>query len=167
MSNYPLTPMTMQDLEDLNQVKDERRLALQVQGCTQDMDQKDQSPANLANVGGGEMEKVPGTPYSKVGSPHSPESRSPKPSSPRTPSASRTRRLSNVPDNKVMNNDSVDTSVVNGGSTDGYEPRLMGSLSYKYVDVKSNMLHPQLEVTTRIQARQQILLLQVNLNFSL
>jgi hypothetical protein len=41
--------------------------------------------------------------------------------------------------------------------------RLFGSRSYEFVDVASSMLYSQLEVTTRSQARQQIILLQVNI----
>ncbi len=38
--------------------------------------------------------------------------------------------------------------------------RLFGSRSYEFVDVASCMLYSQMEVTTRTQARQQIVLLQ-------
>ena len=38
--------------------------------------------------------------------------------------------------------------------------RLLGSRSYEFMDISSCLLYPQLEVTTRTQARQQIILLQ-------
>lgn len=55
---------------------------------------------------------------------------------------------------------------VNGASGDSaghqsVDVRLLGSRSYEFIDVSSCFLYPQLDVTTRIQARQQIVLLQV------
>ena len=42
------------------------------------------------------------------------------------------------------------------------DERLFGSRSYEFVDVSECMLYSQLEVTTRSQAKQQIILLQVS-----
>jgi len=53
---------------------------------------------------------------------------------------------------------------VNGTSSDSnatVDVRLLGSRSYEFIDMSSCFLYPQLDVTTRIQARQQIVLLQV------
>ncbi len=55
---------------------------------------------------------------------------------------------------------------VNGVSSDSagnqsVDVRLLGSRSYEFIDVSLCYLYPQLDVTTRIQARQQIVLLQV------
>ena len=54
-----------------------------------------------------------------------------------------------------------------GGEVDCGEEEagMEGSLSHLYVDVKSCLLYRQVEVTTRIQARQQITLLQVSQSF--
>ena len=56
-----------------------------------------------------------------------------------------------------------------GGEVDCGEEEagMEGSLSHLYVDVKSCLLYRQVEVTTRIQARQQITLLQVSQPFIL
>ena len=56
-----------------------------------------------------------------------------------------------------------------GGEVDCGEEEagMEGSLSHLYVDVKSCLLYRQVEVTTRIQARQQITLLQVSQSFIL
>lgn len=54
-----------------------------------------------------------------------------------------------------------------GSSADGladraFDLRLLGSRSYEFVDVQSSYLYSPLEVTTRNQAKQQIILLQVS-----
>lgn len=46
---------------------------------------------------------------------------------------------------------------------DALDERILGSKSYEFVDVSACMPFSQLEVTTRSQAKQQIILLQVNL----
>ena len=47
-----------------------------------------------------------------------------------------------------------------GKSIDEQDERILGSRSYEFVDVASCMLYSQLEVTTRAQSKQQIILLQ-------
>ena len=48
-----------------------------------------------------------------------------------------------------------------GKSEKDMDERLFGSRSYLFVNVSECMLYSQLEVTTRSQAKQQIILLQV------
>ena len=43
---------------------------------------------------------------------------------------------------------------------DEFDERIFGSRSYEFVDVESCMLYSQTEVTTRSQAKQQIILLE-------
>ena len=45
------------------------------------------------------------------------------------------------------------------------DERLFGSRSYEFVDVSECMLYSQLEVTTRAQAQQQMILLEVSFRF--
>lgn len=47
-----------------------------------------------------------------------------------------------------------------GKNPDDVDERVFGSRSYEFVDVASCMLYSQLEVTTRIQAKQQMILLE-------
>ena len=75
---------------------------------------------------------------------------------------------------EVDDEDGVDAGCSGGGDGGGAEvdcgeeeAGMEGSLSHLYVDVKSCLLYRQVEVTTRIQARQQITLLQVSQSFFL
>ena len=46
------------------------------------------------------------------------------------------------------------------GKKGDFDERIFGSRSYEFVDVESCMLYSQTEVTTRSQAKQQIILLE-------
>ena len=57
-----------------------------------------------------------------------------------------------------------DTPLISNDASASVIPvdvRLLGSRSFEFIDIAACLLFPQLEVTTRAQARQQIILLQV------
>ena len=122
VSNYPLKPTTMEEDELLEQVKEERRLALEISGTSNDNSTHSRSlasPVPLSGASGG------------------------NPSS-----GSNAAKQSMV--GKELEQDIQTPQDV----------RLLGSRSYEFIDISSCLLYPQLEVTTRSQARQQIILLQ-------
>ena len=116
VSNYPLKPTTVEEDEQLEKVKEERRLDLQISNLSQDATH---GPHPTATSG------TPSTSPSHVES--------------KTKQASTSSK-----DPKTLSQD----------------VRLLGSRSYEFVDIDQCLLYPQLEVTTRSQARQQITLLQ-------
>jgi hypothetical protein len=61
----------------------------------------------------------------------------------------------------VFSNSSGHPADIASSSNAHVDFRLHGSRSYEFIDISACYLYPQLEVTTRGQARQQIILLQV------
>ena len=125
VSNYPLKPTTIEEDDQLECVKEERRLALEISGTSQD--------PNVTSAQGSSSSSVPLA--------------TAVPSANNTESKIKPKQGSMGKDAKIEVNAPQDV-------------RLLGSRSYEFVDISSCLLYPQLEVTTRSQARQQIILLQ-------
>ncbi len=105
--NYPMTPMTFDEVDELQEVLNERKLALEVAKAASET----------------------------ITTPRERE---------RSASISSSHQNQQAALQKLQNDN-----------------RLFGSRSYEFVDVSSCMLYSQLEVTTKTQAKQQIVLLQV------
>ena len=116
VSNYPLKPTTVEEDEQLEKVKEERRLDLEISNLSQDATH---GPHPTASSG--------------------------------TPSTSPSHVESKTKQTSTSSKDPKNLSQ---------DVRLLGSRSYEFVDIDQCLLYPQLEVTTRSQARQQITLLQ-------
>ena len=125
VSNYPLKPTTTEDDDRLEKVKEERRLALEIAGTSQEA-------TTVANA-----------------------TVSPTSSVPLSPATSAINT-----DSRVMAKQSSSNKEAKMEGHSSQDVRLLGSRSYEFVDISRCLLYPQLEVTTRSQARQQIILLQ-------
>lgn len=136
--NYPLMPLTDEEKENLQTVKAERELDLQVRELTQDIT-GDQC-LGTSVTGGGPM-----TSDGTLGIPA-------------TPSA----RISSAKGGSYRSNSPKTSRTVDLIYSKAYQ-RFHGSRSYEFLDIKQFLLLHQLEVTTRRQIRQQIVLLKVSL----
>ena len=140
MSNYPLLPLTMDETDELEAVREERRLALQVASATRQLRGVPTGPTAVPNA--------PGSPRSKDGSPRM--------------TSPATEGTAGLPKDAAEAVDEEAPDKGGGVAGSGFSDlRLLGSRSHEFVDVASCLLYPQLEVTTRSQARQQVILLQV------